>query len=99
MTEMKFEEALKKLEKIIADLESGELSLDDSLKKYEEGINLARFCSNKLEAAQKKVEVLLKKGDKFELRPFDDQAAAEAAVESTPGQKKKKRSKKEEELF
>ena len=70
--EMKFEDALKRLEKIVADLESGDLSLDDSLKKYEEGVKLAQFCSKKLESARKKVEILVKSGSgKLEARPFD----------------------------
>lgn len=51
MAEMKFEEALKKLEKIVEELESGKLSLDDSLKKYEEGVRLSRFCHKTLQAA------------------------------------------------
>ena len=51
MAEMKFEEALKKLEKIVDDLESGNLSLDDALDKYEEGIKLSKMCAKKLEAA------------------------------------------------
>ncbi len=71
MSEIKFEEALKKLEKIVSELEEGNLSLDDSLKKYEEGIRLAALCSKKLEAAKKKVEILVKKeGGKIELEPF-----------------------------
>ena len=71
MAEMKFEEALKKLEKIVADLESGELSLDDSLKKYEEGVKLSRFCHKTLQAAQKKVQILTKKDEGWETKPFE----------------------------
>lgn len=71
MSEIKFEDALKKLEKLVLELEEGNLSLDDSLKKYEEGIKLAGLCSKKLEAAKKKVEILVKKeGGKIELEPF-----------------------------
>ena len=71
--EMKFEEALKKLEKTVSDLESGELSLDDSLKRYEEGVRLAQFCSKKLESARRKVEILVKtSGWKLEAKPFDE---------------------------
>lgn len=70
--EMKFEEALKRLEKAVSDLESGELSLDDSLKKYEDGVKLAQFCSKKLETARRKVEVLVKTGGKLETKPFDE---------------------------
>lgn len=59
--EMKFEEAMKKLEKIVEELEGGNLSLEDSLKKYEEGVQLSQFCTRKLNEAQKKVEMLSKK--------------------------------------
>jgi len=73
--EMKFEEALKKLERTVSDLESGELSLDDSLKRYEEGVKLAQFCSKKLETARRKVEILVKtSGGKLEAKPFDEKA-------------------------
>ena len=68
MAEMRFEEALKKLEKIVEELESGKLSLDDSLEKYEEGVKLSRFCHKTLQAAQKKIQVLTKKDEGWELK-------------------------------
>lgn len=72
MGEMKFEEALKKLEAIVEDLERGNLSLDESLKKYEEGVKLAKICTKKLEEAEQKVEILLKSNEgKKERKPFD----------------------------
>ena len=60
VAEQKFEEALQKLETIVKRLEEGNLSLEDSLKAFEEGIRLSRFCSKKLDEAEKKVEILLK---------------------------------------
>ncbi len=73
MAEIKFEEALKKLEKIVEELEEGELSLGEALKKYQEGVQLSRFCSQRLEDAKKKVELLTKnKKGEFELKPFDE---------------------------
>lgn len=98
MAEMKFEEALKKLEKIVEDLEGGTLSLDDSLEKYEEGIRLSKACSKKLEVARKKVEILLKSEDgSAELKPFDEsEAEEEAKTDSAP---KKRKQKTGEELF
>ena len=76
MAEIKFEEALKKLEKIVEDLEDGNFSLDDSLEKYEEGIRLSKMCAKKLEAAKKKVEILLKSEDgSVEFKPFDEKTA------------------------
>jgi exodeoxyribonuclease VII small subunit len=73
MAEIKFEEALKKLEKIVEDLEKGDLSLDEALKKYQEGIELSRNCAQKLESAKKKVELLGKnKKGEFELKPLNE---------------------------
>lgn len=79
MAEIKFEEALKKLEKIVSDLEAGEMSLDESLAKYEEGIKLSKICSRQLEAAKSKVELLMKTGGKFELSPFEESGKEEKA--------------------
>jgi exodeoxyribonuclease VII small subunit len=69
---IKFEEALKKLERIVEDLEKGELSLDEALKKYQEGVELSRLCAQKLEGAKKKIDLLTKnKKGEFELKPLD----------------------------
>jgi exodeoxyribonuclease VII small subunit len=73
MAEIKFEDALKKLEKIVEDLEKGDLSLDEALKKYQEGIELSRLCSQRLESAKKKIDILSKnKKGEYELRPLED---------------------------
>ena len=97
MAEMKFEEALKRLEKIVEDLENGALSLDDALTKYEEGIRLSKLCSKRLEDAKKKVEILLKSEDgSIKLKPFDEKMAEE---EKPPADTKRKRSKTGEDLF
>jgi exodeoxyribonuclease VII small subunit len=61
MKEISFEKALEKLEKIVEELETGDLSLDTSLKKYEEGIKLAGACQKKLDKAKEKIELLMKK--------------------------------------
>lgn len=55
-----FETSLKKLEEIVKELEEGELTLEQSLERYEKGIALARFCSAKLEEAEKRIEMLQK---------------------------------------
>lgn len=60
MAEQKFEDAFQKLEAIVKRLEDGNLSLEESLKAFEEGVRLSRFCSKKLDEAEKKVEILLK---------------------------------------
>lgn len=57
---LRFEDALQKLEEIVQRLERGELSLEDSLSCYEEGIHLSRFCHAKLEEAERKIETLVK---------------------------------------
>jgi exodeoxyribonuclease VII small subunit len=70
---IKFEEALKRLEKIVQKLEDGDVPLEESLSLYEEGIALYRLCSGRLEEAKKKVEILTKKGSssKLQAEPFD----------------------------
>ena len=55
-----FESALKSLEDIVVQLEAGDLTLDRALELFEEGIKVSRFCSSKLEEAERKVEVLIK---------------------------------------
>jgi exodeoxyribonuclease VII small subunit len=67
---LKFEEALKKLEDIVAGLESDELDLDKSLGLFEEGVKLARFCTSKLDEAKRKIEIIDRKGNKETLKPF-----------------------------
>lgn len=59
--EMSIEEALKRLEEIVASLETGQLTLNESLKKFEEGIRLSRQCNKKLAETKQKVEKLVEK--------------------------------------
>ncbi|MFH1678573.1 MAG: exodeoxyribonuclease VII small subunit [Candidatus Omnitrophota bacterium] len=68
-----FEKALKRLEKIVHDLEEGNLPLDEALKKYEEGIELASGCSKLLKDAKAKVEKLVKKEDVLTTVEFEPQ--------------------------
>ncbi|MBL7071825.1 MAG: exodeoxyribonuclease VII small subunit [Candidatus Omnitrophica bacterium] len=77
MKEMKFEEALKKLEKIVSDLETGDMSLEESLSRYEEGVKLSKVCSRQLEAAKSRVELLMKTGGKFDIKPFEGSSEEE----------------------
>lgn len=58
--ELKFEKALERLEKIVEDLESGNMPLEDALKKYEEGVKLCSVCTVKLSQAETKIETLTK---------------------------------------
>lgn len=55
---MNFESSLKELEKIVRELESGEVSLDESLKKFEQGIDLYKRCRQTLEGAEKRIKIL-----------------------------------------
>ncbi len=55
-----FEEALARLEAIVADLEKGELALEEAIGLFEEGVKISRFCSGKLDEAERKVEVLIR---------------------------------------
>jgi exodeoxyribonuclease VII small subunit len=58
-----FESAIAELEKIVKQLEDGDLPLDTSLKLFERGVELSRYCHDQLGAAQKRVEVLTERGD------------------------------------
>ena len=72
MAKKTFESALTQLEKITRELEKGELSLENSLKKFDEGIKLAGFCSEQLTEARTRVELLIEKNDRLEAVPFKD---------------------------
>ena len=62
-----FESSLKKLEQIVAKLEDGDVSLEDSVKSFEEGIGLDKECQKELSAAELKVKKLLDSGDSVDL--------------------------------
>lgn len=68
-----FEGALEELEQVVEQLESGELPLDDSLAAFEKGVGLVKFCNQKLNEVEKKVELLIKdKEGKLQLKPLHD---------------------------
>ncbi len=67
-----FERSLARLEEVVSKLESPQLSLDDAMKLFEEGVGLSRECQKQLEEAEGRVEILLKKADgKLAAEPFD----------------------------
>jgi len=72
LEKMNYEEALNKLESVIEQLESKELSLDDSLKLFKEGIDLYRFCNKKLNEAEKKVMMIIEEDGIIKDIPFMD---------------------------
>lgn len=67
----KFEDCLQQLEKIVEQLERGDLSLEQSLKLFEDGVRLSNACRQELEAAEGKVEILMKQGGKLQAQPFE----------------------------
>ena len=71
----KFESALEELEQVVEQLESGDLSLEDSLAAFEKGVGLVKFCNQKLTEVEKRVELLVKDKDgKLQLKPFESTA-------------------------
>ena len=72
MAKKTFESALNKLEQITSELEDGEPGLEKSLKKFEEGIQLVHFCSEKLEEARNRVDLLVKKDSELSSLPFSE---------------------------
>lgn len=67
-----FEKALARLEAIVAEMEGGELSLEKMMAYFEEGTGLVKYCSQKLNEVEKKIEILVKKGDAVAAEPFEE---------------------------
>lgn len=63
--ELTFDKALGELEEIARQLDSGELGLEESIKRFEDGMKLSTFCQQSLEKAERKIEMLQKKGEKI----------------------------------
>ena len=81
--DLKYEDALKRLEKLVAELDRSELDLDARLKKFEEGTKLARLLLKKLDQAKKKVELLVKTNvGETALVPFDEHDTLEEDLQS-----------------
>lgn len=84
--DLAFEDALRRLETIVENLENGDLSLEAALKQYEEGVRMADICSKRLTEAEKKVEILTKTtSGKLKATAFEDKS------EESPIKSKKKR--------
>jgi exodeoxyribonuclease VII small subunit len=79
-----FEQALAELEELVQRLEHGDLPLDEALKAFERGVALTRQCQASLQAAQQKVEILMKRGAKAEIEPFDESADEAGGGPSAP---------------
>ncbi|KPJ74991.1 MAG: exodeoxyribonuclease VII small subunit [Deltaproteobacteria bacterium SG8_13] len=77
MAKKSFEQAMEQLEKIVEELEAGDLPLDKAMQKFEEGMELTRFCTRKLDDTEKKISLLLRdKSGKVVEKPLlsDDEA-------------------------
>ena len=71
MSKENFEESMKKLETIVTELENGNLNLDESVKKFEEGMKIAKQCNNILEDAEKKITILLEEDGELKEEKFE----------------------------
>ena len=71
MSKENFEESMKKLENIVTELENGNLNLDESVQKFEEGMKIAKQCNNILEDAEKKITILLGKDGELKEENFE----------------------------
>lgn len=71
MAKENFEESMKKLETIVTELENGNLNLNESVKKFEEGMKIAKQCNNILEDAEKKITILLEEDGELKEEKFE----------------------------
>ncbi|MFB0979778.1 MAG: exodeoxyribonuclease VII small subunit [Alteromonadaceae bacterium] len=71
---LSFEESLSELEKIVQNLEEGELSLEDSMTLFERGLNLSQGSQEKLKSAEQKIQILLNKNGKNQLEAFENES-------------------------
>ena len=67
MAKKTFEIAMKQLEQIVQDLETGDMPLEKAIKKFEEGIQISKYCSEKLDASEKKITLLMQDSDRGEI--------------------------------
>jgi exodeoxyribonuclease VII small subunit len=70
MAKKSFEQSLKQLEQIVHEMESGELPLEQAIRKFEEGIELSKFCAQKLEETERKITLLMQAGEAVVEKPF-----------------------------
>lgn len=63
MKKVTFEEGIRQLEKIVNELEAGDMPLEDAVKKYEEGIRISKLCNQKLDETEKKIMILAQDSD------------------------------------
>ena len=96
-TRRKFEDELKDLEGIVAQIDSGELSLEDSITAFERGVGLVRSLNQKLDEVERKVELLMRNAQgELKTTPYDA-AAAKAESGNKPEENRKDGHKKDDE--
>jgi exodeoxyribonuclease VII small subunit len=85
MQEPTFEESLKRLEEIVTQLEGNTLALEQSLQVFEEGVKLVRFCANRLDEAERRIEILLAdKEGQLRVEPFPEESEDPAGARRRP---------------
>jgi len=72
MAKDKFEEAMAKLEGLVRKMETGEMTLEESLKAFEEGVRLSRLCAARLDEAERRVELLIRENQQITAQPFPE---------------------------
>lgn len=77
--QLDFDKALAQLEKIVQDMENGSLPLEKMMEQFEEGMRLIALCSAKLNEVERKIEVMVKKGDKVVTEPFEEESVKRGA--------------------
>lgn len=86
MAKPTFESTIKRLEQIVQDLESGDLPLEKAIKKFEEGVQLSKLCSEKLDETEKRVQVLLQdKAGNLHEEPFSTEEDDESDASDLSG--------------
>ncbi|MGM0501731.1 MAG: exodeoxyribonuclease VII small subunit [Bacillota bacterium] len=71
--ELSFEDAVTQLEEIVDNLEDKEISLDEALQKYEQGVKLSKFCSNKLQQAEEKIKIIRSEAGTVEVENYEEE--------------------------
>jgi exodeoxyribonuclease VII small subunit len=84
-TELSFETALQRLEAVVKEMESADLGLDTMIARFEEGQKLIAFCDGKLNEVDRRIEMLVKKGDRVEVHPFDAEEKEGTEPDASPG--------------
>lgn len=79
MAKEKFEEAMTRLEGLVRKMETGEMTLEESLKAFEEGVRLSRLCAARLDEAERRVELLLRENQQLTTRPFPENGEKDEA--------------------